>query len=186
MDYLLEDPTPALAIGALLITVGGILYFSLRTNATLIGLAAAVLLAVGGVAIEVLVQTPREQAVSALDGLLSAVEANDLPAVRARIAPSATGVLDDANRMMPEVFVEKANRIGEVAVSLEEGRGGPIGAELRCRVFAKARHRRSGTQGGDMIEIRFHFVRSADGWLLDSYSGSGEWQRGVAELRSKR
>ncbi|MEM6654975.1 MAG: hypothetical protein AAF596_04155 [Planctomycetota bacterium] len=185
MTLLLENPVPGAVAGAVLITLAGIVYSSLRTTGSLVALAVAIALCGLAVGVEWLVETPREQAERALYGLLDDVEANDLPGVLARLAPTAGGVRADAERLMPEFEVDKANCLGSMEVSIDEA-SSPPRAEVSCRVFVSARHRRTAAKGGDMTDVTFSFVRIGGAWLLDDYTGGKDWRRGAAELRSSR
>ena len=185
MTLLLENPLPGLVIGAVLVTLAAIVYSSLRTTWSLVALSVAVALCGGLVAIEWLIETPREQAEQVMGELLNAVEANDLAGVLANLSPTATTVAADANRLMPQFDIEKANRVGSLRITLDDPTN-PHTADVECRVFVSARHRRSGAKGGDLADITFHFVRSGERWLLEDYSGSEEWRRGAAQLRSGR
>lgn len=185
MDYFLENSVPIWVLGAVGLTMAGIVYTSLRTRASLVAIGVVLLVMIGGLALEHFWQTPREQVDATLRGLLAAVEADDLPAVLARLSPTAEEMRGDAQTLMPQFEVDKARATGSVEVTLPSA-SDPTTATARARVFVAVRHRRSGMKGGDFAEVTFTFEKRGDAWLVSGYSVSEEWRRKAGELRSGR
>ncbi|MEM6330087.1 MAG: hypothetical protein AAF790_07555 [Planctomycetota bacterium] len=181
MQLLFESPAVICVAGAVALTMAGIVYHATRTWASLAAVALVVLLTALGLVIEHQVRTPREQVQAALLGLLEAIEADDVPGVLARLTPTAAEMRADAERLMPEFDIDRARSTGEIEVELSPGP--PETATVAANVFVKARHRRSGMQGGDFARVEFRLVREGGRWLVDGYNASEDWRRGASQLR---
>ncbi|MEM9187061.1 MAG: hypothetical protein AAGB00_11250 [Planctomycetota bacterium] len=191
MTFFLENSAPIWVAGALGLTMTGIVYASLRTAASMAGIAVVLLLLVGALALEHFWQTPGERVQAALEGLMRDVEADDLPAVLARLSPTATQIRDDAELLMPQFEVEKARVTGSIEVTFPTtgpsgGGAGGATASATAKVFVQARHRRQGFKGGDFTAVTFGFERRGDRWLVRDYSVSEAWRKKSAQLRGGR
>lgn len=182
MEYLLENSAPIWMLGAVALTMAAIVYASLRTTASMISIIVVLLLGFAGLATEHFYQTPREQVQTALRGLLSDIEANDLSAVLSRISPTASEMRDDAQALMPDFEVERARAMGAIEVRLPSG-SNPTTAFAEAKIFVQATHRQSGMKGGTSSTVTFDFQREGEQWLVLGYSVSEEWREKAAKLR---
>lgn len=182
MNFLLENAAPYWVAGGVLLTMAAIVYSSLRTNAALLAMLLMVVLTAGGLVAEHLILTPRERAQQALESLLDDIQANDLTAVLARLSPTATEIRADAQQLMPEFLVEKIGLLSVSEITLDSEQS-PASATVDCEVVVKAKHRRSGMQGGDFSRVQFTLEKAGEQWLIDGYSVSKEWNRGAGQLR---
>lgn len=177
MTTLLESPLAVAAIGLVLVTMAAIVYSQSRSNGSVIALAAAVLLTVGGVLGERLYLTPREQVVATIGELFNAVEAGDLPGVLALIDAGATDMRADAESLMPRFRVETASEGGEVRVELPADPTAPGAvATARLKPLIKAVHTKTGATAAYFDGLELDLTRTADGWVLIDYRPAKDWR----------
>lgn len=178
MILLLENPAPIWVVGAILLTMAGIVYASLRTPAALAAMIFIVALTAAALCAEYFYLTPREQVQTALEDLMAAVEADDVPGVLALLAPTSSTIRGDAETLMPLFEIDKARTTGTTEVELT----GEETAIAHARVFVQVRHKRSGIRGGDFAEVDFTYRRQGDRWLVEDYEVSKEWRKKAAGL----
>lgn len=177
MSVLLESPVAVAALGLLVVTMGAIPYTQTRSRGAFVGLLVAVVLAVGGLAFERLVQTPREQVQQTLAGLFTDIEANDLQGVLMRIDPSATDVRADAETLMPMFRVEAASEGGQVDIEVAGDK-----ATATLKPLIRVQHRKSGAVGAYFDGLAVDLVRRDERWLVEAYSPAQDWRDGAAQL----
>jgi uncharacterized membrane protein (Fun14 family) len=183
---LLENPLPTLAVGAILATLCGLIFASRRTLPTLVAFAGVLIVTLLLLAMEQVVVTDRERVESALQKLLSAIEANDIPGVVAMIDPAAAALRSDAEAMMPMVKVEDT---GATAVKVAlESTAEPVTATSNCRGRLRGIHQRTGQTIMYFDQVDFHWVRRDDDWLLEDFTAyfKGQPLSAVQSLRSNR
>ncbi len=89
MELLVENPLPAIFLGIVAAAVVGVVFVNNRNFRVLWALPVIFLLTLGGVALEWLIITEREEVEETLDGIAAALEANDLDAVLRYVSPQA-------------------------------------------------------------------------------------------------
>ena len=90
MTLLFENPLRIIFIGIVIEAVLGIVLLRTGRGAMLWAMLGVLALTLAGVAVERLVVTEKERVEMTLDGITSALEANDLTRVLSYIAPDAT------------------------------------------------------------------------------------------------
>ena len=183
MDLLLESPLAVSALGVLLITLAAIVYTQTGTKGAQGLLALAVLLTVGGVALERSYLTPREQVLQTVGELFQSVESNDLASVLALIDPGAVEMRSDAEVLMPMFKVESAGEGGEVTVEMPSdptAEGATATATLKPII--KVQHLQTGATAAYFDDLDLELVRRGDRWLLSSYAPAEDWREGAAKL----
>ena len=182
MEFLLENSAPIWIAGAILITMAGIVYSSLRTDAALFGVALAILLTIAGLVGEHFYQTPREQVQAALYALFDTIESDDLPGVLTRLAPGASTIRADAENLMPRFDIAKTRASGPIDVVFPGDDTTASQATAGVSVFVHATHNQSGMRGGNMARVEFQLERQSGKWLVRDYSVSKDWRRGAESL----
>lgn len=186
MNTLLENPLPILAVGAVLATLTGLVFFSRRTLPTLAVFATVVIATLLLLVVEQLIITDRERVESALDDLLAAIQANDVASVVASIDPAATQMRSDAESMMPLVEVEDT---GATAVQVDLNTDiDPPTAVSNCRGRLRGVHKRTGQAIMYFDQVDFHWVKRNDAWLLNDFTAywKGKPLDAVRSLRGNR
>ena len=89
MTTILENPLPTIVVGGLAATMALIVFLARRNGASLAALASVVGVTLLLVLVERFVVTDREQVENALDGVLDAIDANDVAAAFDYIDPAA-------------------------------------------------------------------------------------------------
>lgn len=183
MNVLLESPLAVGAIGAVAITVAAILFTQTRSRRALAALLGAVLLTVGGIVVERLIETPREQVLGSVGDLFVAIEANDLPAVLRLIDPQATEMRADAEALMPKFRVQSAGEGGEIRVELPaDAASEGAAATARLKPLIKVQHAKSGVMAAYFDSLELTLVRRGDAWLFSGYQPAQDWREGAAKL----
>lgn len=174
MTYLAENALPIWMGGAVLATLAVVVYWQLRTTAALVGVLAVVLVTALLLLVEWLIVTPREAVERTLYALAAAVEANDVPATLALIAPTASQVRSDAETQMPLVRIEKARVVNSPQIDLNSP-DDPTAAVVRFRALVQGVEKRNGMKGAAMDDLTVNFVRDGDHWLVESYTAKRNW-----------
>jgi hypothetical protein len=124
-------------------------------------------------------ETPREAVERGLYELAAAVEANDVPATLAFLAPTADQrIRHDVETLMPLVNIDRARIISTPRIELPQT-DQPTTATVECRGLIVATVKRSGMKGGQDDRLTMHWVKSGDRWLLESYTSNRNWHRVV-------
>lgn len=169
MTLLFENPLPIAVVGGLLATLALVVFLARRTGASLAALVGVVAVTLLLVLVERLVVTDREQVENALDGMLAAIQANDVPATIEFIDPAAAKIRTDAQALMPQIKVEVANA-GSVEVTVDDAAEPPT-AMSRFRAFLHGTHGASGALVGYINQqVDLHWVKRGDRWLIDDYT----------------
>ena len=153
MTLLLENPLPIWALGAVCLAVSVIVFFAKRSLGSILGIVGVIAATLLLLFVEKIVVTPSEEVEQALDSLMSAIEANDLPAVLTMIDPSANQVRSDAETLMPQIKVKET---GSTAVRMEvDESAAPVRATVHFRGRIDGTHARSGARifYFDQVEI---------------------------------
>ncbi|MEO1496739.1 MAG: hypothetical protein AAFV43_06270 [Planctomycetota bacterium] len=179
MTLLLESPSLVVALGALLITAAGVFFAQSRSLGALIAVVVAVLLTVGGLAVERYVVTPGEAVRGVIGRLFDGIAANSLPGVLKTIDPGAAEMQADANTLMPMFDVLQAGEGGGVDVVVD-----PSGdtATATLKPLIKVTHKGSGATGVYFNGLELRFVRRGELWLISGYTAEEDWRAGARKL----
>lgn len=174
MSWLFEDPTTLIAAGVL---IEALLAVALVKSGRILLIAAmvGVLALVGlGVLVERLVVTEREQIEATLDGVTTALEANDVEGVLRFIDPAAAGMRSSVRSAVSEARITDA-RIYDLVAHVDHRTNPPTArADLTGRV--KGRYRGEAPAGGEGLFLRrftVDFRQEGDRWLMTDYQDRG-------------
>jgi ketosteroid isomerase-like protein len=166
MTVLLENPVVIAVVGGLLATMAAVVFLSRRNLESLVALVAVVAVTLLLLVVERFVVTDREAVEYALEDMLAAIEANDTPGVLAWIDPTATGVRDDVQTLMPMVKVKVANA-GAVDVEVTA----PGAADCNFQAYLQGTHGSSGSPLAYINQrVNLNWVKQGDRWLVKSYA----------------
>jgi hypothetical protein len=181
MTWLAENALPIWIGGAIALTMAGVVYFQTRTKGAMYGVLGVIAIAAALLLYNWIVETPREAAEHALYHLAATVEANDVPAALAQLAPTASPQLrKDVETLMPQVNIERARIMGEPQIDLTADESA---ATVHCRGFIMATNKRDGLKGGAEDRFVLQWVRSGSRWLLESYTSQKDWNGAVRQLQ---
>jgi hypothetical protein len=176
VNFLAENSLPIWLGGAVLFTLAVVIYFQLRSTASLVAMLVVVLLTAALLVAEYVIVTPREAVERTLYELAATIEADDLPGVLRFIAPAAAEVRSDAEALMPLVVVEKARVLGTPEITVDQS-AQPMTATVSCRAFAEVTVKQSGMKVPYADRVEIHFVESGGAWLIESYTPARDWRR---------
>lgn len=172
MTWLTEDSVPLLIIGSLATVFMAAIWYQSGGQRFLLYITIAVaLVTAGGVGIETLIVTPREEVSNALHAIARALEDNDLPGVLQHVNSTRQNLRDDAESYMAryEITQLKIKRNLTVAIFDSEK---PSRAETEFNAVA------IGRDGGGMDGVRRYpffikvtFLKENDVWRVAAYSG---------------
>ncbi len=181
MVWILENPVPIWATGAVLGTLAGLVFLTRRTLVPLLVLAGIVGFTLLLALLEQLVVTQREEVERATYQLAAAIEANDLEAVLAFLAPTAKKVRSDAQALLARLQVAKAHVGGTLHVDIDSNGSGSNGsgpeAISRFRALVDAVDRRGGMKIVYYDEVQLHWASQDGRWRVTSYTAKngGRW-----------
>jgi len=186
MNMLLENPIPIYAVGAVLVTLCGLVFVARRNAPTLFILGMVVLLTLLLIVTEKLVVTPGEEIESVVARLFQAIEANDLQGVLAEIDPAAAEIRTDVETLMPRVRIEDAGATSllvEVDLSTD-----PPTATGEFRGRLNGVHSTSGGRVFYFDRVLVDWTKKNGRWLLTGYTPTlrGKPINAVNSLRSNR
>lgn len=180
MQYLFENPWPMLLIGAVLLTFSGVMYFTTRSIGSFVAMVMVVVLTLCGLVMEQIVYTQRELVESTLAGITDAAEDDDLARVLTFLSPTATRTRAMAEKLMPELDIEKANIMSEIDITLDDERD-PHQATAKFRGFFHAKHK-SGFAGGRPFPVTVELVREDNRWLIEDFRSDDDFEAQAAKL----
>lgn len=167
MNLLLENPLPIWSLGAVCFAVSVIAFLAKRSLGSILGMVSIIALTLLLVFVERIVITPSEEVEQALTTLMSAIEANDLPVVLARIDPAAQHVRTDAETLMPQMKVKET---GSTAVRVEVNESAnPPRATVHFRGRIDGTHTRSGARIFYFDQVEIDWQKSGDQWRVLDY-----------------
>ena len=183
MNWIGENAVAIWVTGAVFLTLAVVIYSQLRTTAALVAILVVVLVTAALLVAEHLIITPREAVAQTLNELAAAIEADDVPAVLAFIAPGAKSVRDDAESLMPLVTVEKARIVSTPQIDVDES-AQPATATVRCQGLVDVTIKQNGMKGPYLDRVEIRFVRVGDRWLIESYKPEKDWRRSATGKRN--
>ena len=180
MELLFENPIPLLMVGAVLLTFTGVLYFTTRSVGSFVASVIVVVVTLSALVMEQLVYTQRELVEVALAGITDAAEEDDLPRVLTYLSPTATRTRAMAEKLMPQLDIEKANIVSEIKIELDDEKK-PTTATATFDGFFFANHK-SGMAGGKRIPVTVELVRDEQRWLIEEFRGDKDFESEAAKL----
>jgi hypothetical protein len=178
MSYFAENSLPIWMAAAIALTMALVVFLQTRSNGALGAMLAIVVIAAALLAVERMIETPREAVERTLYEIAAAVEANDVPLTLTYITPNAP-VRKDAEELMPLVNIERARIMGTPNVELVNG-----GAVVKCRGLIIATNKQNGMKGGaNDNDLTLTFVERDGRWLLQDYSSKNDWHRAIGRKR---
>ncbi|MDZ4656164.1 MAG: hypothetical protein SH868_01160 [Bythopirellula sp.] len=167
MNLLLENPLPIWSLGAVCFAVSVIVFFAKRSLGSMLAMVGVVAVTLLLVFVERIVITPSEEVEQALTTLMSAIEANNLPAVLAELDPTALHVRSDAETLMPQLKIKET---GSTAVRVEVDESAkPLRATVHFRGRIDGTHARSGARVFYFDQVEIDWQKSGDRWLVVDY-----------------
>jgi hypothetical protein len=173
LSWLFEDPTTVIVAGILIEVLLAVAMFNTGRGA-LAWAMAGVLIVVGlAVAIERVVVTDREQIGDTLEGIASALEANDVERVLSFIDPASSGMRSSVRMALANARISEA-RVYDLVVEVS-GRSNPptAQAEFTGRVKGSYRGETGGGEGMLLRKFTVDFRRQGDRWLMTNYEDRG-------------
>jgi hypothetical protein len=177
MSWLAENALPIWVGGTVALTMALVVFYHTNRPKSLAAVAAVLVVTIALLALEQVIETPREAVERTLYELAARVEANDVAGALAYLAPTATpAIRDEIERQMPQVKIERARVIGtpKIEVSSDEQT-----ATVKCRGLIIAVIKQNGMKGGAEDEVTLEFVRNAGRWQVDSYASKRNWDRAL-------
>lgn len=167
--WFLEQPLPILAIGAVMMAVAAMAWAHTRQRWAAVSVLGALLLTLGGLALEKFVVTPAEQVADTLDAIARQLERNQPEGLLPFVSASNQELRNEILQRLKMVTVQTVSVKSNLQVTT--GRSNPPRtAEARFNAVASLKDR-SG-YGGDFTVPRFftvHFVREDDQWRVIRY-----------------
>lgn len=173
MSWLFEDPTTLIVAGLLIEALLVVALVNTRRGAIIWAMAGVLVLMGLGVLIERVVVTDREQIADTLDGVIAALESNDVEGVLRYIDPQAGGMRASVRLALSSAHVSDA-RVYDLVVTVNHHAQPPTAqAEFTGRV--KGRYRGEAGSSDGMLLRRFtvDFQRDGDRWLMTAYEDRG-------------
>lgn len=174
MEYLFENPIPLLMVGVVLLTFAGVLYYSTRSVGSFVAMVVITVVTLSALVMEQLVYTERELVEVAISGITDAAEQNDLERVLVYLSPTATRTRAMAEKLMPQLDIQKANVMSEIEITLDDEKQ-PSRATARFRGFFHAKHK-SGMAGGRPFPVEVELVRDEHRWLIEDFHSDDDFE----------
>lgn len=187
MTLFTEKPVALAVLGGICSIFPLLVFLSRRTLGSLIALGGVLVIMLTLILVERLIVTDREAILTQQQGVLAAVESNNVPATLAFIDPNAANVRSDAQTLMPQVKVNRARRLGDVEVKLDPTSNN-ADATTSFRGFLEGVHTGSGLHFGYMDQVDIHWAKRNDKWLITGYTAyhNGQPIDAASSVKSKR
>ena len=186
MNVILENPLPIYAVGAVLATICGLAFLARRNLPSLLALLSVVGLTLLLALVERVVVTESEQVETTLYQLIADIEANDTDAVLSSIAPTATKMRADIEKLMPQADIKDS---AATSVQIEvDTTSQPPTATSTFRGRIDGIHRRSGTRVFFFDRVEISWTKQDEQWLAEGYAvqHKGKSINPVESLRKNR
>jgi hypothetical protein len=170
MDWLVEDPWPIVWFAAAGVGLLAVAFYHTRSKVVLAAIGLVLVGALGGLAVEWLVVTEREEVEDTLYGAAAALEANDPPQVLQFIASDATEMRAAVQRTLPQFEIGEA-KIGDLKINFNRMMEPPTAtAQFIGRITAKTRSEAERLPRENFIRpFEITLRREGDRWLLSDY-----------------
>ncbi len=172
MTILLENPWPAILVGIVVEAILAVILVRTGRGAVLVAMGGVLLVVLALVGLEWLVVTERERVEMAVEAGRAGLEANDLDAVLACLAPQASVTEDLVRWAMRRVEFERV-RITQLDVGRINELTSPPSVNVRLNFLAEFRDRQGVIPYRHYsTEIGLTLRRFDDRWLVTDY----EWK----------
>lgn len=168
MATLLEDPLPMILFGIIAEAVLGVVLLRTGRGVVLLAMIGVLLLVAGGVWVEWLVVTEKEQVEAVVEGVAAAVEANDPAGVKRHIDPSASRLLRRVNWAYDLVDFTEA-KITNLEISINDLTSPPTARAHLTGIVAFEGKREDLLRSTYVIDLDALFRRTPEGWLITGY-----------------
>jgi hypothetical protein len=164
----LESPVPILFVGIVALAALGVAFHQTRRGALLLAMGGAILVVLGGLALEWIVVTDREEVAFVLEGCAAALEANDLEGALSYLSPAAEHSRRRLTGDLRTVRIDRVN-INNLEVTINEYTS-PPSAQARFQATAFISAERFGIQR-DVYMARFivGLRREAGRWMISDH-----------------
>jgi hypothetical protein len=167
MNLFLENPLPIWSLGAVCFAIAVIVFLAKRSLGSMLGIVGVIALTALLLLVESVVVTPSEEVEQSLTQLMAAIEANDIPAVVAKIDPRATAIRKEAETLMPQVKVRETGA-ASVRVEVDES-ASPLKATSSFRGRIDGIHARTGARIFFFDQVEIDWQKSGNGWQITDY-----------------
>ena len=174
MSWLFEDPTLVIASGALIEALLVVALVKSGRAPLIFAMIGVLILALGGVFIEQVVVTEREQVEAALEGVSQALEANDVQGVLAWIDRDAVSLRAEVRDKVPQAHISEV-RLFDLRINVNHYVTPPTAqADFTGRI--RGTYRGEGRASGDGMVLRrltVDFRQQGDRWVITGYQDRG-------------
>jgi len=165
MTTLLENPMPIIFLGIFAEAILGVILVRTGRGAVLLVMIGVLAVVLGGVGLEALVVTDREQVEAALEGAAAAFVANDLDRVLTFIAPDAQGTRNAAREVLGWARFEQI-KITNLEITVVRTTSPPT-ARAKLIALVTARERRGDfALVGHPVNVEIQLQQAGDRWLV--------------------
>ncbi|HEX7376879.1 MAG TPA: hypothetical protein VF278_07190 [Pirellulales bacterium] len=173
MSWLFEDPTTILVAGVLIEALLVVALVNSGQRAIVWAMAGVFALLCLGVLIERIVVTDREEISDTLDGVLTAIQANDIEGVLSCIDPQAASMRASVRTALASAHITEA-RVYDLEVAVNRHDEPPTAqAEFTGRVKGNYRGEAGAGEGMLLRKFTVDFRRAGDRWLMTGYQDRG-------------
>lgn len=178
MSWLFEDPTLLIAAGVLLEVLLAVALVKSGRAMLMLVMAGVLALMLGGVFIERMVVTEREQIEATLEGVSQALEANDVEGVLAWIDADALALRSEVRLTVPPAHISEV-RLFDLQINVNHYVTPPTAqADFTGRI--RGTYRGQGRASGDGMVLRrltVDFRPQGDRWVITGYQDRGMLNR---------
>lgn len=178
MSWLFEDPTLLIASGALIEALLAVALVKSGRAVLLLVMVGVLALILGGVLVERLVVTEREQIEATLDGVSHELEANDVEGVLSWIDPQAQALRAEVRDKVPQARITEV-RLFDLRINVNHYVTPPTAAaEFTGRIRGAYRGQAPASGEGMVLRrLTVDFRRQGDRWLITGYQDRGTLTR---------
>jgi hypothetical protein len=169
MSVFVESPWPATMLAMVLLVVCGTIFMRTGRASVLVLMAVAVAILAGGVMLERMIVTDREQVEDTVHAIALDLVANDIPAVMSHFAPSAPRQAE-ARRVLEDVKVYSASVGNDLEIRINElTTPATATAYFTGRINAKAKRGQTIPYENFFRKFKVTFERHNRRWLIANY-----------------
>lgn len=173
MSWLFEDPTMLIASGVLIEALLAVALVKSGRAALLLAMAGVLVLVLGGVFVERMVVTEREQIEATLDGVSHELEANNIEGVLSWIDPASEGMREDVRARLSQARISEV-RVFDLNVNINHYVTPPTAqADFTGRIRGRYRGEGGGGDGMLLRRLTVDFRQAGDRWLITGYQDRG-------------
>jgi hypothetical protein len=166
---LLESPWPAIFFGIIVEAILAVVLVRTGRGAVLWAMIGVLLLTLGGVLLEWLVETERERVESTLYGAAAAIEANDLPRLLDCISSSATPTRSRAQSVLNQFTFSEA-RLNDVQVEINELTSPPTAKTKMIACFSLIERHGEFSYPNGRLAMTVTLRRENGRWLITGHT----------------